>query len=141
MEENKMAKGLMLGFLAGGIVGAVVALLYAPKSGKELRSDIKLKKDEILDDTTEYMKIAKSKAGDLINEGKKRSEQIIRDAKEKANNLLDDANSVLNDAKTKAADKFGTAKDKITAETERVKDAFKAGIDAWKEEKSKENQI
>jgi len=121
-------------------VGAVVALLYAPKTGKELRSDIKLKKDEILDDTTEYMKIAKTKAGDMINEGKKRSEQIIRDAKEKATTLLDDANSVLSDAKTKAADKFSTAKDKITTETDRVKDAFKAGIDAWKEEKTKENQ-
>jgi gas vesicle protein len=43
MEENKMAKGLMMGFFVGGIVGAVVALLYAPKSGRELRSDIKIK--------------------------------------------------------------------------------------------------
>ena len=37
-----MAKGLMMGFLAGGIVGAVVALLYAPKAGRELRNDIRV---------------------------------------------------------------------------------------------------
>ena len=137
MEENKMAKGLMFGFLAGGIVGAVVALLYAPKAGKELRNDIRIKKDEFIDDTSEYMKIAKSKASDLINDGKKKSEQIIKDAKEKATSLLDDANSVLSDAKTKATEKFGVAKEKITVESERIKDAFKAGVDAYKDEKSK----
>ena len=132
-----MAKGLMFGFLAGGIVGAVVALLYAPKAGKELRNDIRIKKDEFIDDTSEYMKIAKSKASDLINDGKKKSEQIIKDAKEKATSLLDDANSVLSDAKTKATEKFGVAKEKITVESERIKDAFKAGVDAYKDEKSK----
>lgn len=61
MEENKMAKGLMIGFLAGGIVGGLIALLYAPKSGRELRNDIRIKKDEFLDDTAEYMQIAKEK--------------------------------------------------------------------------------
>jgi len=137
MEENKMAKGLFLGFLAGGIVGGVIALLYAPKSGKELRSDIKTKKDEFIDDTTEYMKIAKAKANDLINEGKHKSEQLIKDAKEKASTLLDDANTLLTDAKTKASDKYGIAKEKVTVETDRIKDAFKAGIDAYKDEKTK----
>ncbi len=141
MEENKMAKGLMLGFLTGGLVGAVIALLYAPKSGRELRSDIKIKKDEFLDDTSEYMKIAKSKASDLINEGKKKSEQIIKDAKEKANTLLDDANSILSDAKTKASEKFGSTKEKLNVEADRIKDAFKAGLDAYKEEKSKGSEI
>ena len=141
MDGNKMAKGLMIGFLAGSVVGSIIALLYAPKSGKELRNDIKLKKDEFIDDTSEYMKIAKSKASDLINEGKKKSEQIIRDAKEKANTLLDDANSVLSDAKLKASEKFGSTKEKITVETDRIKDAFKAGIDAYKEEKSKGSEI
>ncbi|MCX6161441.1 MAG: YtxH domain-containing protein [Ignavibacteriae bacterium] len=138
MEENKMAKGLMIGFLAGGIVGSVIALLYAPKSGKELRSDIKLKKDEFIDDSTEYMKIAKSKAADLINDGKHKSEQLIKDARERAGTLLDDANSLLSDAKAKAGEKFGIAKEKINVESERIKDAFKAGIDAYKDEKTKD---
>lgn len=137
MEENKMAKGLMMGFLAGGIVGAVVALLYAPKSGRELRSDIKLRKDEFLDDTAEYMKIAKSKANELINEGKKKSEQLIKDAKEKASTLIEDANSILSDAKVKASEKYTSTKDKIVVEKDRIKDAFKAGLDAYNEEKTK----
>jgi gas vesicle protein len=137
MEENKMAKGLIVGFLAGGIIGAVVALLYAPKSGRELRAEIGKKKDEILDDATEYMQIAKTKAAELINEGKKKSEHLIDEAKKKAGTIIEDANKVLSDAKEKTADKIGSMKEKFTTEAERVKDAFKAGLDAYNEEKKK----
>ena len=137
MEENKMARGIVLGFLAGSVVGGIIALLYAPKSGKELRNDIKLKKDEFLDDTSEYMQIAKEKATELINEGKKKSEQLIQDARKKASTLIDDANTLLSVAKEKANEKISSTKEKIGVETDRIKDAFKAGIDAYNEEKNK----
>jgi len=136
-EERGVAKGLFLGFLAGGIVGGVLALLYAPKSGKELRQDISNKKDEMLDDAGEYLDIAKHKAQDIINEGKKRSEELILDAKKKAGNLLDDANNILNVAKDKTSTSYETAKTKIADESAKVKDAIKAGVDAYKEERNK----
>jgi gas vesicle protein len=136
-EERGVAKGLFLGFLAGGIVGGVLALLYAPKSGKELRQDISNKKDEMLDDAGEYLDIAKHKAQDIINEGKKRSEELISDAKKKAGNLLDDANNILNVAKEKTSTSYETAKTKIADESAKVKDAIKAGVDAYKEERNK----
>ncbi|WP_028562462.1 YtxH domain-containing protein [Paenibacillus pinihumi] len=40
MTSGKKTKGYLLAALAGGIAGAVGALLFAPKSGKELRRDI-----------------------------------------------------------------------------------------------------
>ncbi|MDZ4712467.1 MAG: YtxH domain-containing protein [bacterium] len=138
MEENKAAKGLLLGFITGGIVGAAVALLYAPKSGKELRNDIRLKKDELWDDTSEYVQVAKTKASDLINEGKRKSEELISDAKKKANSLIGDANTILNDAKQKATTTLNTTKDKLNIEADRVKDAFKSGMDAYNQEKNQE---
>jgi gas vesicle protein len=139
MDENKTAKGLILGFVTGGIVGAAIALLYAPKAGRELRNDIRLKKDELLDDTSEYLQIAKTKASDLINEGRRKSEELISDAKKKAGTLIDDANSILNDAKEKATTTIGTTKEKLSNETDRVKDAFKAGLDAYNQEKIKKS--
>ncbi len=41
----------VLGFLAGAIVGAAAALLYAPSSGDELRKNIKIQAD------TQYAKL------------------------------------------------------------------------------------
>jgi len=137
MDENKTTKGLILGFITGGVVGAAIALLYAPKPGRELRNDIRIKKDELLDDTSEYLQIAKTKAGDLINEGRRKSEELISDAKKKAGSLIDDANSILNDAKEKATSTIDLTKDKLNTGTDKVKDALKAGLDAYNQEKTK----
>jgi len=44
MKENfgvKKARTVLVPFLAGGLVGAGAALLLAPKSGRELRKDIR----------------------------------------------------------------------------------------------------
>ncbi|TRZ64806.1 gas vesicle protein [bacterium] len=136
MDDNKIGKGLFLGFLAGSIVGGIFALLYAPKSGKELRRDIRLKKDEFLDDASEYMDIAKSKASELINDGKKKSEKLVEDAKKKASTLIQDANDLLHGAKEKTTEKLSSAKETIVDQADRIKDAFKAGISAYNEEKN-----
>ncbi|MEN1968185.1 YtxH domain-containing protein [Lentibacillus sp. N15] len=39
-EDTINSKNFIIGALIGGIVGASTALLYAPKSGKQLRDDI-----------------------------------------------------------------------------------------------------
>lgn len=137
MEDNRGTKGFLIGLLAGGVVGSIVALLYAPKSGRELRADIKMKKDEFIDDTSEFMQIAKERAQTMINEGKKKSEKLINEAKEKANSLIHDANKVLTDAKGRASDSFSTAKDKVNVEASKIKDAFNAGVEAYNKEKNK----
>lgn len=42
MSDNNMnGKDFLLGAVVGGIIGAVTALLLAPKSGSELRADIR----------------------------------------------------------------------------------------------------
>ncbi len=38
-----------MGVLAGAVVGGAIALLYAPKSGKELRQQIKGKASEVME--------------------------------------------------------------------------------------------
>lgn len=40
MAKNSGTKSFLLGALAGGIAGSLAALVLAPKSGRELRSDI-----------------------------------------------------------------------------------------------------
>ncbi len=134
--SNNIGKGLLIGFLAGGAVGAILALLYAPKSGKELRSDIKNKTDEYLDDAEKYIAEAKDKAKDLINEGKRKSEKLITEAKTRSEELLKDAEKVFGDAKSKAGSFISTGKETLNAESGRLKDAVKAGVDAYKSAKN-----
>lgn len=45
-DENGMSKGLILGLLTGTIIGSVLGLLFAPKSGRELRGDLKEKSED-----------------------------------------------------------------------------------------------
>ncbi len=125
-ENDGMAKGLLIGFLAGSVVGAIIALLYAPKSGKELRKDIKEKAGDIKDEVGEKLKFARAKAVDIINEGKRLSDQIVSDAKEQAGHILADAEKILS-----------TARDRAGEESGKVKAAFRAGVDTYKSEKAK----
>ena len=53
--------------------------------------------------------------------------------------MIDDANSILNDAKEKATTTIEATKDKLTTESDKVKDAFKAGLDAYNQEKTKKS--
>jgi gas vesicle protein len=40
MANGQRGKDLLLGVIVGGVIGALTALLAAPKSGRELRNDI-----------------------------------------------------------------------------------------------------
>ncbi len=126
-DKSGMAKGLLIGFLIGGVAGAITALLYAPKSGKELRSDIKKKAGDLAEDATEYVRAARSKTAEMINQGKTRSDQLVTEAKEKAEHLLDDAERVLTGIR-----------ERTTSEGGKVKAAFRAGVDAYKTEKNRD---
>ena len=125
-EKNDMAKGLLIGFLAGGIVGTIIGLLYAPKSGKELRSDIKRKATNLAEDAGEFIRVARTKGAGYVQQAKRRSEQLVSETKEKAEHILGDAERMLSDIKERAG-----------SEGSRIKSAFRAGVEAYKTEKNK----
>lgn len=69
-HEGEVQRGvglLIAGFAIGALVGSVVGLLFAPKSGKELREDIKDKSTEYYgkakDATTKVYEASKEKVG------------------------------------------------------------------------------
>ena len=135
-QENNFGGGFFVGLLAGGAIGAAIALLYAPKTGKELRQDIKSRTDDYLDEADKYIAEAKDKAINLINDGKKKSEKLIKEAKEKSEELLKDAEKVLDEAKAKTEEMVKTGKVKVEQKSGQIKSAIKAGVDAYKETKN-----
>jgi gas vesicle protein len=135
-EENGIGKGLIIGFLTGTIVGSIVALLYAPKTGRELRGDIRERTDDLKEDAENYLEQAKVKANAVINDGKKKSEKLIADTKTRVDNLIQEAEKILSEAKDKTGVAVDSSKSKLGDEKEKIKTALKAGVDAYKSEKS-----
>ena len=128
-ENNGTARGFVLGLLAGGAIGAVLALLYAPKSGRELRSDLKASTDELMSEAEVALEKARKRLPEIASEARKRSEQVISHVKSEASTLIEDADKVLNNVKQKS----GT----VVEEGTRIKDAVKAGVDAFKHERNR----
>jgi len=69
-DENYGSGSVLLTFLLGGIVGAGLALLFAPQSGNETRRKISEMTDDVRDKSTEYAHQAKAKVTSLVDEGK-----------------------------------------------------------------------
>jgi gas vesicle protein len=65
------ARGFGIGLLSGVIIGGVVALLYAPKTGKQTRQMIK-------DKTTEVVEVVKEKTGSVIDSVKESASEASR---------------------------------------------------------------
>ncbi|MDL1893237.1 YtxH domain-containing protein [Sphingobacteriales bacterium CHB3] len=128
-DNNGTTKGFIFGLLAGSAIGAMLALLYAPKSGRELRADIKAKTDELIDDAEGMVERARTKIPEIASEAKKRSERVISDAKSQADTLMHDADRVLTNVKQRSSS--------IIDESIKVKDAVKAGVDAFKQERNR----
>jgi gas vesicle protein len=122
-------KGFLIGFLAGGTIGAIVALLTTPKSGKEIRGDIKLKSEEYFDDVDNYYTEKKNKASNIFKEGKRKYSMIMNDIKSKPGEILKDAERAFDDAKERAKDVLHSGKEILEAETDNKKYSFKTGVD------------
>ncbi|MFI3260320.1 MAG: YtxH domain-containing protein [bacterium] len=90
MSKNGNGNGK---YVIGALVGASVALLFAPKSGKELRADLKNKMEEVIEDVKNLdMKEVKESILDKINEIEEDiknfdKEKLVDGAKEKAKEI------------------------------------------------------
>jgi gas vesicle protein len=59
----KSGSSFLTGLLAGAAIGGIIALLYAPKSGKETRDDIRNKFSELEQELEKLKDQAKQKTG------------------------------------------------------------------------------
>ena len=73
--------------LIGGGIGAVVALLFAPKSGTELREDIADVTRKGLEKSKEAASQIQERAGEYYEVGRERASELYQTAQEKAGEL------------------------------------------------------
>src|SRR4051794_3278444 len=96
-REDASAATKLTYLLVGGGIGAVLALLFAPKSGQELREDIadatrkgieksKEAASQLQDKAGEYYEVSRDRAGDLYQSAQGKAGELTEKAKTMAAN-------------------------------------------------------
>lgn len=116
----------LAGLVVGGLIGAVIGILYAPKSGRETREEIGQKADELLAKVKEEYEHAAEKSRKAYGEAVKRLKALEEKALEK-----------VEDVSEKVDELAGLGKDTLQEGKSRVKKAIEAGVEAFKEEHDK----
>jgi gas vesicle protein len=112
MAENERDCGnLLKGFVIGGVLGALAGILFAPKAGKELRSDIKEKGSEVLKDAKEIYADASTRAKEIIEEAKNQAKELKKEADRHLSEARQKAKEILARGEKKAGEASESAKD------------------------------
>ena len=89
MSDRDEFGAFLVGFLVGGLTGAIVSLLFAPQSGEETRALIKDKSIELRDKAAhtaeETLAVAEAKA----KEARARADELARELKERGKGVVE----------------------------------------------------
>lgn len=86
MRKSAMLGGIML--VAGGLLGAAAALLYAPQSGRQTRRDI-----------ARYSRKIRREAEDIVDDFAGNVHSMVENIGERAEDILDKGKDLAHDAK------------------------------------------
>jgi len=118
---------LIRGIVIGGLIGAAIGILFAPKSGKETRQDLALK-------TGDLLAKAKVEYDKAVEESRAVYEATVQKIQEAEGTAVEKAGNL--EARAGEIAKIGAGK--LVEGTDRLKKALEAGLEAYREEKNKE---
>lgn len=110
MSNHDEFGAFLVGFVVGGLTGAVAALLLAPQSGEETRAVIKEKAIVLRDKTGETVDEAYARAEAAAAEARARFEELAETTKTRASELSQKGSVVLEEQKAKITSRIGAAK-------------------------------
>ena len=125
-REETSATTKLTYLLIGGGIGAILALLFAPKSGEELRGDIADATRKGLEKGRETAAQLQEKAGEYYEVTREKAGEYYTAAQEKVGELKDKAGEIAEKAKSAAS----STANPFSA-------AIEAGKEAYTEEKRK----
>ncbi len=103
-ENEKHCGDFLRGFVIGGVLGALAGIFFAPKSGKELRSDIKEKGSEVLKDAKDIYTDASTKAKEIIEEAMHQAKELKKEADRNLSGARQKAKEILTRGEKKEAE-------------------------------------
>ena len=110
MADRDEFGAFLVGFIIGGLTGAVTALLLAPQSGEETRTLIKEKSIELRDRTSDTLSEAYTQAEAAAVEARARFDTLAKTTKERATEIQHRGQVLLEEQKAKFTKKDEEAK-------------------------------
>ncbi|MBG9980157.1 YtxH domain-containing protein [Facklamia lactis] len=107
--SNNNNDGFLLGAIIGATIGGIAALLYAPKSGEELRKDINDEVDYWLERANDYTEYAVERGVEMYDAASVASDDIRVSLKSSAENLK----RQVSDFKDEASKEWGNVKEEL----------------------------
>ena len=89
MSDRDEFGAFLVGFMVGGLSGAVVALLFAPQSGEETRALIKDKSIELRDRAQVSVEEAIAHAEAAAAEARARADELTKQLRERGKATMD----------------------------------------------------
>jgi len=90
MSDRDEFGAFLVGFIIGGLSGAVVALLFAPQTGEETRALIKDKSIELRDMDQQSAEEALARAEATAAEARARADELARQLRERGQEVYTD---------------------------------------------------
>ena len=110
MAEQDEFGSFLIGFIIGGLTGAVSALLLAPQSGEQTRTVIREKAIELRDRASESVEDAYAQAESAAAEARVRADELAQIARERAVELQRRGQVVLEEQRTRLGGALQQAK-------------------------------
>jgi gas vesicle protein len=98
MSDRDEFGAFLVGFVVGGLTGAVVALLFAPQSGEETRALIKDKSIELRDRAASSAEDVIARAEAAATEARLRAEELAKEVRERGKSALEAVRKPKKDA-------------------------------------------
>jgi gas vesicle protein len=128
MDDRNGGASFLLGFIAGSVLGAGLALLFAPRTGEETRREVADRAQRLRKQATdeyeaaservahlaergrEAYRSAADRARDLAERGRREAHDLAERGRQEAHDLADKAHAAVDDAQARAEAGVSAAK-------------------------------
>jgi gas vesicle protein len=118
-------------FLAGLGIGALVGVLYAPKSGKETREDLRAGALEAKDRANDLYEQGRTQVGAYAEQGRQVASEYVDRSKQVASEYVDKGKEYYDKGRSQWTQYVDKGKDLIQTQADAAKAAVEAGKDAY----------
>jgi gas vesicle protein len=118
MSDRDEFGAFLVGFIVGGLTGAVVSLLFAPQSGEETRALIKDKSIELRDKAQVSAEEAIARAEAAAAEARARADDLARQLRERSKEVYSDvrdrSQAAIEDVRERGKSAVESIRSKVT---------------------------